>query len=90
MNQIYYGDNLQVLREHIANESVELIYLDPPFNSKRNYNLLLKSPKGVRIEAFEDTWHWTQWVHHYQGRSRHVGKPVGLVEVFDGTSEGIH
>jgi adenine specific DNA methylase Mod len=61
VNQLYYGDNLQVLREHIANESVDLIYLDPPFNSKRDYNLLFKSPKGVtseaQIEAFEDTWH---------------------------------
>jgi 16S rRNA G966 N2-methylase RsmD len=40
MNQLYYGDNLQVLRQHIADESVDLIYLDPPFNSKRDYNLL--------------------------------------------------
>jgi len=43
VNQLYYGDNLQVLREHIADESVDLIYLDPPFNSKRDYNLLFKS-----------------------------------------------
>jgi DNA modification methylase len=60
MNQLYYGDNLQVLREHIADESVDLIYLDPPFNSKRDY----KSPKGgtseAQIEAFEDTWHWNE------------------------------
>ncbi|MGI8438289.1 MAG: site-specific DNA-methyltransferase, partial [Chthoniobacterales bacterium] len=64
MNQLYYGDNLQVLREHIATESVDLIYLDPPFNSKRDYNLLFKSPKGVtseaQIEAFLDTWHWNE------------------------------
>ncbi len=64
MNQLYYGDNLQVLREHIATESVDLIYLDPPFNSKRDYNLLFKSPKGqaseAQIEAFEDTWHWNE------------------------------
>ncbi len=51
MNQLYYGDNLQVLRDHIAKGSVDLIYLDPPFNSKRDYNLLLKSPKGVTSEA---------------------------------------
>jgi adenine specific DNA methylase Mod len=61
MNQLYYGDNLQVLREHIADESVDLIYLDPPFNSKRDYNLLFKAPSGhdseAQIEAFEDTWH---------------------------------
>jgi site-specific DNA-methyltransferase (adenine-specific) len=43
LNQLYYGDNLQVLREHIADESVDLIYLNPPFNSKRDYNLLVKA-----------------------------------------------
>ncbi len=62
MNQLYYGDNLQVLREYIAKESVDLIYLDPPFNSKRDYNLLFKTPKGhdsdASITAFEDSWHW--------------------------------
>ncbi len=47
MNQLYYGDNLYVLRESIAPESVDLIYLDPPFNSKRDYNLLFKSPKNI-------------------------------------------
>ncbi len=64
MNQLYYGDNLQVLREHLADASVDLIYLDPPFNSKRDYNLLFKAPSGhdseAQIEAFEDTWHWNQ------------------------------
>lgn len=62
MNQLFYGDNLHVLREHLANESVDLIYLDPPFNSKRDYNLLFKSPKGhqseAQIEAFKDSWSW--------------------------------
>ena len=48
MNQLYFGDNLNVLRESIASESVDLIYLDPPFNSKRDYNLLFKSPKVGR------------------------------------------
>ncbi len=51
LNQLYYGDNLQVLREHVADESVDLIYLDPPLSSKRDYNLLFKSPKGVTSEA---------------------------------------
>jgi site-specific DNA-methyltransferase (adenine-specific) len=64
MNQLYYGDNLGVLRDEIGDESVDLIYLDPPFNSKRDYNLLFRSPKGLaseaQIEAFEDTWHWNQ------------------------------
>jgi len=67
VNRLYYGDNLHVLRgsttsEPIASESVDLIYLDPPFNSKRDYNVLFKSPKGqssdAQIVAFEDSWHW--------------------------------
>ena len=62
MNHLYYGDNLQILREHIKDESVELIYLDPPFNSQANYNVLFNAPSGeqspAQIEAFEDTWHW--------------------------------
>jgi DNA modification methylase len=63
-NALYYGDNLDVLRESIASESVDLIYLDPPFNSNANYNVLFRSPAGAgsraQIEAFEDTWHWGQ------------------------------
>lgn len=61
-NGLYFGDNLDILREHIKDESVDLIYLDPPFNSNASYNVLFKSPKGTsshaQIEAFEDTWHW--------------------------------
>ena len=61
-NALYYGDNLAVLRESIRTESVDLVYLDPPFNSQATYNLLFKSPAGVdsqaQIEAFVDTWHW--------------------------------
>lgn len=62
-NHLYFGDNLGILRESIASESVDLIYLDPPFNSKASYNVLFKSPAGhqseAQLEAFEDTWHWT-------------------------------
>jgi adenine specific DNA methylase Mod len=61
-NQLYYGDNLEVLRDNLAEESVDLIYLDPPFNSQANYNVLFRAPTGeqskAQIEAFEDTWHW--------------------------------
>jgi adenine specific DNA methylase Mod len=61
-NQLFFGDNLHILREHIPDQSVDLIYLDPPFNSKRDYNVLFKTPKGhtsdAQITAFEDSWHW--------------------------------
>jgi DNA modification methylase len=61
-NALYFGDNLEVLRESIKDETVDLVYLDPPFNSNAAYNLLFKSPKGhkseAQIEAFDDTWHW--------------------------------
>jgi len=63
-NALYYGDNLDILREHIANESVDLIYLDPPFNSNASYNVLFKAPDGhdshAQMEAFEDAWHWNK------------------------------
>ena len=62
MRSLYFGDNLDILREHVRDESVDLVYLDPPFNSKRDYNLLFKTPKGqssdAQITAFEDSWHW--------------------------------
>ncbi|MBA3975077.1 MAG: site-specific DNA-methyltransferase [Candidatus Solibacter sp.] len=62
-NQLYFGDNLKILREEIAAESVDLIYLDPPFNSNANYNVLFKEKTGegsaAQVRAFDDTWHWT-------------------------------
>jgi site-specific DNA-methyltransferase (adenine-specific) len=64
MNRLFYGDNLEILRKHVADNSVDLIYLDPPFNSKADYNLLYREPTGhasdAQITAFEDTWHWTE------------------------------
>jgi adenine specific DNA methylase Mod len=47
-NQLYYGDNLAVLREYIGDESVDLIYLDPPFNSRQDYNVLFAERDGTR------------------------------------------
>jgi len=63
-NALYYGDNLDILRRYIADESVDLVYLDPPFNSNANYNVLFAEKDGSRaasqIQAFEDTWTWDQ------------------------------
>jgi site-specific DNA-methyltransferase (adenine-specific) len=71
-NKLYYGDNLAVLRDYIPSQSVDLIYLDPPFNSRQDYNVLFdrkinKSKNtyaGARsasqITAFKDTWEWNQ------------------------------
>ena len=61
-NQLYYGDNLEMLRKHIPSESVDLVYLDPPFNSKQDYSVIFRNTKGqgseAQINAFKDTWHW--------------------------------
>lgn len=61
-NTLFYGDNLDILREYIPDESIDLIYLDPPFNSQRTYNVLFKYESGeeseAQIAAFDDTWHW--------------------------------
>jgi DNA modification methylase len=61
-NQLYYGDNLDVLRRHVKDESVDLVYLDPPFKSNQDYNVLFAEQDGSRaaaqIKAFEDTWRW--------------------------------
>ena len=63
---LYFGDNLEILRNHeyFPDECIDLIYLDPPFNSKKDYNILFKENGGVeseaQIKAFTDTWRWTQ------------------------------
>ncbi len=61
-NRLYYGDNLDILRRYVADESVDLVYLDPPFNSNRSYNVLFKDESGAaadaQMTAFDDTWHW--------------------------------
>jgi DNA modification methylase len=64
LNRLYYGDNLDVLRRHVENESVDLVYLDPPFNSNASYNVLFAERDGTQaasqIKAFEDTWRWDE------------------------------
>lgn len=56
MNTLYYGDNLKILREYIKDESVDLIYLDPPFNSNRNYNVLFRDESGSEANT-RRSWH---------------------------------
>src|SRR5258708_16658060 len=64
LNPLYYGDNLDILRNDVPAETVDLVYLDPPFNSQATYNVLFRAPSGeqskAQIEAFEDTWHWNE------------------------------
>jgi DNA modification methylase len=63
-NTLYYGDNLDILKRYIPDESIDLVYLDPPFKSSQNYNVLFKEKNGSQaasqIRAFEDTWTWSQ------------------------------
>jgi DNA modification methylase len=70
MNQLFYGDNLDVLQRHIADESIDLIYLDPPFNSNANYNVLFSDKGGAQaagqLQAFKDTWVWAEAATIYQ------------------------
>jgi len=67
-NTLYYGDNLEVLRKHFPPECIDLIYLDPPFNSKADYNVLFKESTGeqstAQIQAFSDFWHWNPEAKH--------------------------
>src|SRR6266699_3849798 len=95
-NTLFYGDNLFILREHIASESVDLIYLDPPFNSNRNYNVLFKDEKGVdsesQITAFEDTWHWNIAAEHTYTEllteaPDHVAEVMQAFHTFLGTND---
>src|SRR5438034_4569964 len=95
-NTLFYGDNLFILREHIPSESVDLIYLDPPFNSSRNYNVLFKDEKGVdsesQITAFEDTWHWNLAAEHTYNEllteaPDHVAKMIESLRGFIGENQ---
>jgi site-specific DNA-methyltransferase (adenine-specific) len=81
-NLLYYGDNLDILRRYIPDESIDLVYLDPPFNSNRDYNVIFKNEAGRKSDAellaFEDTWHWgptAEKVYAYlTNTSRHGGR----------------
>ncbi len=95
-NTLFYGDNLFILREHIPSESVDLIYLDPPFNSSRNYNVLFKEESGTeseaQITAFEDTWHWNLAAEHTYAEllteaPDHVAKTIESLHEFIGANQ---
>src|SRR5208283_6140727 len=61
MNKLFYGDNLDILRKKIKDETVDLCYIDPPFNSKRNYNQIYNNvgdEDRAQAQAFTDTWVW--------------------------------
>ncbi len=95
-NTLFYGDNLIILREHIPSESVDLIYLDPPFNSSRNYNVLFRDEHGTeseaQITAFEDSWHWNQAAENtyrdlVTDALPHVGKMIEALRDSIGTNQ---
>ncbi len=95
-NTLFYGDNLIILREHLASESVDLIYLDPPFNSSRNYNVLFKDEHGTeseaQITAFEDTWHWNLEAEHTYAEllteaPNHIAKMIESLHEYIGASQ---
>jgi site-specific DNA-methyltransferase (adenine-specific) len=95
-NTLFYGDNLPILREHFPDECIDLIYLDPPFNSSRSYNVLFKEEGGLesdaQITAFEDTWHWnaaTERTYHemIQNSPANVARMIGALREFVGTNQ---
>ncbi len=86
-NTLYYGDNLDVLRRYIKDESVDLVYLDPPFKSNQDYNVLFAEQDGSRsaaqIKAFEDTWRWdTAAAQAYQDVVEQGGKVSDAMQAF--------
>ena len=86
-NFLYYGDNLDILRRYVKDESVDLVYLDPPFNSSANYNVLFAEKDGSRssaqFKAFEDTWGWgIEAEGSYRGVVEHGGTPSQAMQAF--------
>jgi site-specific DNA-methyltransferase (adenine-specific) len=79
-SHLFFGDNLDVLPAYVADESVDLVYLDPPFNSKRSYNRIFKhvdgTPAAAQIKAFDDTWHWNLTSEITFKRAVEAGGPV--------------
>src|SRR5918911_2413523 len=79
-NRLYYGDNLDVLRRHVKDESVDLVYLDPPFKSNQDYNVLFAehgARSAAQIKAFEDTWRWDEAAAAAYEQTVEAGGQVG-------------
>ena len=85
-NRLYYGDNLPVLKEYFERNSIDLIYLDPPFNSNTDYNILFGagvSQSQAQIRAFEDTWHWgPESEKSFADVMQHGGRVADMLEAF--------
>lgn len=86
-NKLYYGDNLDILRRYLDSESVDLIYLDPPFNSNQDYNVLFAEQDGTRsaaqISAFQDTWRWDEGaVAAFDEAVRSDGRVAATMQAF--------
>ncbi|MGQ9573643.1 MAG: DNA methyltransferase, partial [Dehalococcoidia bacterium] len=95
-NVLYYGDNLEILRKYIPAESIDLIYLDPPFNSQADYNVLFREPSGelseAQIRAFSDTWHWDLTAQRtfeeiVSSGPPHVAKMISALREFVGRND---
>jgi site-specific DNA-methyltransferase (adenine-specific) len=88
-NVLYYGDNLDVLGQHVADASVDLVYLDPPFNSNQSFNVLFGdhgTKSAAQIKAFSDTWHWDQTAAEaYERTVEHGGDVSRTMQAFRST-----
>jgi len=87
MGTLYYGDNLDILHRYLKDESVDLVYLDPPFKSDQNYNVLFQENNGSaaasQIQAFEDTWHWDiETKKAYDAVTEQPGKVSDVMQAF--------
>ena len=87
MGTLYYGDNLDILRRYLKDETVDLVYLDPPFNSAQNYNAFFQEKDGTaaasQIHAFEDTWHWDiETKKAYDAVTEQPGKVSDVMQAF--------
>ena len=78
-NALYYGDSLRVLREYVPDESVDMVYQDPPFNSNDSYSVPFREKMGGVAgaeKAFTYTWEWTQKVERSYGQREIIGNPM--------------